>query len=262
MKKTHLLIVDPQYDFCNPEGALYVRSAENDMQRLAKLIISSDKIDNITVSLDTHTYHQIFHSIFWVDENGNNPAPYTTITVDDIANGKYRVADDGDQEIAKQYVDSLDKTGRYKLTIWPYHCIIGDLGYTIDSNVQNALAKFQLENKGAVYYYSKGSNIFTEHYSIIRAEVENVNDLSTLVNYDFLDRLATYDSILVSGEALSHCVINTLLDIASSDIIDMSKVTLLTDTTSIIDGFEEVTSKLLDTLKDKGMKSTTTAAFL
>lgn len=35
MKSTHaFLIIDAQYDFCNPEGALFVPGAQEDMQRL------------------------------------------------------------------------------------------------------------------------------------------------------------------------------------------------------------------------------------
>lgn len=262
MSKTHLLIMDPQYDFCDYEGSLYVDGAENDMKRLAELINSSDKIDSITVSLDTHTYHQIFYPTFWIEDNGNHPQPFTTITIDDIKSGKYRAKNDEDQLDAVRYIASLESTGRYKLTIWPYHCIVGSLGYTIDVNVYDALAKFQLDRSRDVYYYSKGSNIFTEHYSIVRAEVEDKNDLSTQVNYDLLDRLASYGSILIAGEALSHCVINTLIDIASSNIVSMNNVILLTDTTSIINGFEDITAKLLGKLKDQGMKSITTAEFL
>lgn len=38
MQKIHLLIIDPQNDFCSPDGSLYVHGAEQDMQRLADFI--------------------------------------------------------------------------------------------------------------------------------------------------------------------------------------------------------------------------------
>ena len=40
--KNAILIIDAQYDFCNPDGALFVSGADADMQRLKKFII--DKV--------------------------------------------------------------------------------------------------------------------------------------------------------------------------------------------------------------------------
>jgi nicotinamidase-related amidase len=33
MVKSHLLVIDPQVDFCDPSGSLYVPGAEDDMGR-------------------------------------------------------------------------------------------------------------------------------------------------------------------------------------------------------------------------------------
>ena len=36
---THLIVIDPQNDFCDPKrGALYVKNAEKDMEALAEFI--------------------------------------------------------------------------------------------------------------------------------------------------------------------------------------------------------------------------------
>jgi nicotinamidase/pyrazinamidase len=53
--KIDLLIIDPQYDFCNPKGNLYVAGAEDDMKRLSTMIKKGKaKINNIHSTLDQH----------------------------------------------------------------------------------------------------------------------------------------------------------------------------------------------------------------
>lgn len=52
---TQLVIVDPQHDFCDPSGALYVDGAERDMERLAIFVRKATPVlDDIHVSLDSH----------------------------------------------------------------------------------------------------------------------------------------------------------------------------------------------------------------
>jgi nicotinamidase-related amidase len=36
--KLHLVVIDPQYDFCDPNGSLFVPEADNDMKRLAVMV--------------------------------------------------------------------------------------------------------------------------------------------------------------------------------------------------------------------------------
>ena len=75
-----LLVIDPQKDFCDPTGALYVKGAEKDMERLAAMVDKNgDKIDDIRVTLDSHQKIHIAHPICWQDAKGNHPAPFTII---------------------------------------------------------------------------------------------------------------------------------------------------------------------------------------
>ena len=72
-----LLIIDAQFDFCHPKGALYVQGAEMDMMRLASFITKNKhKIHHITLTIDSHPVNHIAHPSFWEDENGNFPPPY------------------------------------------------------------------------------------------------------------------------------------------------------------------------------------------
>ena len=49
------LIIDPQVDFSSPKGALYVRGADCDTQRLAAMVRRlGDRVDDYHVTLDSH----------------------------------------------------------------------------------------------------------------------------------------------------------------------------------------------------------------
>ena len=87
-EKVLFLGIDIQQDFMD-NGALGVPGAKQDVLRVTKFIYNNmDKISNIAVSLDTHLPHQIFHPCWWIDENGNHPAPYTIITLADLDAGR------------------------------------------------------------------------------------------------------------------------------------------------------------------------------
>jgi len=91
MKNIHLLVIDPQIDFCDSKGALYVKGAEKDMSRLATFTRKSkDKITDIHVTLDSHHLIDIAHPTFWRDTNGAAPKPFTIITAQDVKDGKFR----------------------------------------------------------------------------------------------------------------------------------------------------------------------------
>ncbi len=62
--------------------------AVEDNRRLCEFIYRNlGRITHITATLDTHTAMQIFHPIFLVDSHGQNPAPLTLISYEDILKG-------------------------------------------------------------------------------------------------------------------------------------------------------------------------------
>ena len=122
MKRIELLIIDPQNDFCEPGGALFVVGAENDMTRLAKFVKRvGDKLHDIHITLDSHRLVDISHPIFWVDSSGNPPAPFTIITFADVQNAVWTTKNPGYHMRAINYVRTLEKNKRYPLCIWPPH---------------------------------------------------------------------------------------------------------------------------------------------
>lgn len=259
-KNIHLLIIDPQIDFCMPDGNLYVKGADSDMDRVVKYIYrKSDDISRITVTMDSHKNYHIASPNFWVDENGKHPAPYTIITEKDIDRGRWRAYNNEHRGWGVKYVKQLEKNGRYQLCIWPYHCIIGTPGSNIYPPLVKALQFFENERGKRVDYINKGSNSLTEHYSALFADVPVPMDISTQINKSFLISIAESDNIFVAGEALSHCVANTLIDIGVSLNHDLNKFTLLKDATSNVEGFEQLGEDFIQIAINMGLKTTTIA---
>lgn len=265
----HLLTIDPQNDFCiangpgGQKGALVVGGADNDMARLATFITKNKKrIEEIHCTLDSHQSVHIAHPIFWVNSKGEHPNPFTVITADDVKNGVWRTFYPPFQKRAQTYVDTLALNGRYALVIWPPHCIIGSWGASIVPTVSNALIDWEIEKFNKVNYVPKGSNFFTEHYSGIQADVIDDSDGSTKLNTVLIDALTQADEILITGEALSHCVANTVRDVATQFGVDnIKKFTLLQDTSSNVTGFEKLGRDFVLEMAGKGMKLTDTLSW-
>jgi nicotinamidase-related amidase len=114
-----------------------------------------------------------------------------------------------------------------------------------------------------VNYVTKGSNYKTEHYSAVQAEVPDPTDPSTHINTPFIETLEEADIIVVSGQALSHCVANTVRDIADNfGDENIQKLVLLEDTTSPVPGFEQLGIDFLKDMKARGMQVAKSTDFL
>ena len=265
-RKTHLLTIDPQNDFCiakgpgGEAGALVVPGAEADMNRLGAFITKNQRrLDEIHCTVDSHQVVHIAHPIFWVNSKGDHPAPFTLISNDDVKNGVWRAFQPQFQARAQAYSDALAKNARYPLVIWPVHCVIGSWGHSIVPVVQKALQEWETAKFNRVNFVAKGSNLFTEHYSGVQADVPDDKDPSTKLNTNLIDALNEADEIVITGEALSHCVANTVTDIANNFGDDnVKKFTLLEDTASNVPGFEKLGRDFVAAMVKKGMRVTTT----
>lgn len=263
MPKTVLLIIDPQIDFCDPaEGALYVSGAQHDMKRLANMINRhQNKIDEIYVTLDSHHLIHIAHPIFWCDADGNHPAPFTSISLADVKNKRWMPTLTGGYERALAYVQALEREARYTLTIWHPHCLIGSRGHAVFPVLFNALAAWETKHFKFVDYIAKGGNAWTEHYSAIQADVPDAEDPATHINLRLIKNLQQSDLVLIAGEALTHCVANTVRDLVdnnSGDKLFAEKLLLLEDATSSIPGFETHGQNFISELNARGMQLTKT----
>lgn len=257
--KIDLLIIDPQMDFVDypgKAGSLAVPGAHADMQRLAKLMQNyGSSLNDVHVTLDSHHVLDIAHPTWWMDSNGKAPAAFTLISLDDVKNGKWRARIPEFARRSADYVQALNDEGRYQLVVWPEHCLIGSDGHRIHPELFTELCAWERNNLAVVDMVTKGSNPFTEHYSGLKAEVPDAEDASTQLNMSLVQTLEKADMVLIAGEALSHCVANTVRDIAANfDPAAISKLVLLEDCCSSVTGFEQLGSDFVSELKTMGMK--------
>ena len=240
--------IDVQQDFMD-NGALGVPGAHEDVARMTRFIYDNmDKISNIAVSIDTHIPHQIFHPCWWIDENGNNPAPYTPITLADLDSGKWRAVIN--PIASRDYVEHLEQDGKKTLCIWSYHCIQGTTGCALENQFSNMVYFHSVAKKTVPQRLVKGQDPLSEMYGIIKPEY----DKKGYVNLDFLNTLEKYDKIIIGGEARSHCCMESIKQIlehyASRPEIT-KKIYLLNDCMSDIPGFEQATADAFDEFKNK-----------
>lgn len=258
-----LLIIDPQLDFCDSRGALSVPGADADMQRLAAMIRRlKDRITDIHITLDSHHLVHIAHPIFWRDREGLHPPVFTTISHTEVAQGIWTTTQPEWHERALAYVRKLAENGRYELTIWPPHCLIGSPGHAVFPALFAALQEWE-QRYAVVNFVLKGSNLMTEHYSAVQADVPDPHDPGTQLNKDLIRQLAQADIIAIAGEARTHCVANTVRDIVNSfKPEEVSKLVLLADAMSDIPGFELYAQSFMADMAARGVKVATTEDFL
>jgi nicotinamidase-related amidase len=148
--------------------------------------------------------------------------------------------------------------------IWPPHCIIGTPGHNIVTPVLEALLTWEQKNIGMVNKVTKGSNMWVEHFSGVRAEVLDPNDPTTQLNTDVVNALMDADEILWAGEARSHCLANTFRDIANEfkDDAFVKKCILLTDGTSDVTGLEFLGKAFVDEMTKRGLRFVNTTDYL
>lgn len=249
-QRVELLIIDPQNDFCDPNGSLYVTGADMDSNRLATFIKNNIfNINDIHVTLDSHRELDVAHPMFWIDKKGNNPNPFTIITHKDVKTGvwgpfnpnikMYPYGTLRDRML--EYTKKLEDNGKYALCIWPPHCRMGTWGHNVYPVLMDSLTEWEKKRYGMIDYVTKGSNPFTEHYSGVQADVPDPDDPTTQLNMSLIQTLENADVVWLSGQALSHCVANTARDIFKNFGQDsLKKVTIIIDTTSPVPGFEKL----------------------
>jgi nicotinamidase-related amidase len=252
--RSWLLLIDVQNTFCIPDFELYVggrsgRGALEDNTRLCEFIYRNlASISHITATMDTHMTMQVFHAIFFVDRAGNHPAPYTDIHALELREGTwsfnpalahaYNLAPEYGQQMMIHYAETLEQKGKYALTIWPYHAMLGGIGHALVSTVEEALFFHSITRNTQYEIEIKGNKPFTEYYSAIGPEVLTGPMGESLGTYStkFIEQLQQFDKLIVAGQAKSHCVAWTvsdlLNDINATDPELAKKVYLLEDCSS------------------------------
>ena len=254
-RRVAMLLVDVQNTFCLPEFELFVagrsgRGATSDSERIAAFLYRHlDRITQVVLTLDTHTAAQIFHPLFWVDAAGGHPAPHTVITLADVESGRWRVNPELAPAVApragfdveawgRHYTRRLAEGGKYPLVVWPYHSMVGGIGHALVSAVEEAIFFHAIARQSPTRVEVKGQNPLTENYSVLRPEVTEDASGTPIdaPNRALVDHLLSFDTVVIAGEAKSHCVEWTVEDlhaeIRARDATLARKIVLLDDCSS------------------------------
>lgn len=284
-RKIALVAVDVQNTFCIPSFELYVggrsgTGAVDDNGRLCAFIYRNlGRLSHIVATMDTHRAMQIFHSVFLLDAEGRHPPPFTTIAAEDVAAGRWRVnpaaagqlgrvigiegAGEGREEgrgeldaaylqrHLEHYTRALAEAGKYALTVWPYHSMLGGIGHALVAAVEEAIFFHALARASQPDFHIKGSHPLTEHYSVLGPEVNAGPDGRTLVPRSamFADMVEAFDAVLIAGQAKSHCVgwtvADLLAEVTARDPALAGRIYLLEDCTSpvVISGVVDYTDQ-------------------
>jgi nicotinamidase-related amidase len=251
-----LMVIDAQVTFCVPGFELFVggrsgTGAVDDNRRLCEFIYHNlGTITEIDPTMDTHTGMQIFHPVFWVNDKGENPPPFTMITDKDIETNKWKVNPAVAnslkvnymtlQRYALHYARKLCSAGKYALTIWPYHAMLGGIGHTLVPAVEEALFFHNIARCSQTGFEIKGGNPLTENYSVLSPEVLNDEAGRPIdqKNTRFIEKLMKFDMVIIAGQAKSHCVAWTIEDLLSEIVAKdrtlAEKVYLLENCTSAV----------------------------
>lgn len=253
-RKISLLLVDVQNTFCIPDFELYVggtsgTGAVDDNRRLCEFIYRNlNIITEICPTMDTHQAMQIFHGIFLTNDTGEHPSPFTLITEDDIEKGVWKfnprlaaslqIDKAYGQDYLRHYARQLKDGGKYDLTIWPYHAMLGGIGHALVSAVEEAVFFHSIARLSQPEFREKGGNPFTENYSVLSPEVLAGPEGEEIAekNVGFIYKLLDFDAVIIAGQAKSHCIAWTIEDLLDEIfIVDKKlaeKVYLLEDCTS------------------------------
>ena len=249
-----LVVVDVQNTFCTPGFELFVAGrtgtgAVDDSRRLCEFLYRNlAHVTQIFPTQDTHQAMQIFHRVFLVGPDGEHPDPYTLVTAEDVASGRWRanaevaaalgLEPEALEEHLAYYTRALAEGGKYELTIWPFHALLGGIGHALVSAVEEAIFFHGISRSSQAGFQIKGNAPLSEHYSMLGPEVESDARGRPLAsrNQPLIEELLAFDAVVIAGQAKSHCVAWTIQDLLGDPTVRdeglEEKVYLLEDCTS------------------------------
>ena len=257
-----LVAVDVQNTFCIPGFELFVAGAVDDNRRLCEFVYRNlATITQVVPSLDTHRLMQVFHAMWLVDEDGEHPGPYTVVSAEDVETGRWRVNDEAARALGldvayarrhlAHYTRRLAQGGKYDLTVWPYHAMLGGIGHALVPAVEEAIFFHAVARHSQPDFQVKGDAALTEHYSMLGPDVTEGPDGDRLGrrSSELIEKLLGFDAVVVAGQAKSHCLAWTIDDLLLRDDARASGLTrrtyLLEDCTSpvVVPGVADYTDQ-------------------
>ena len=303
--RVDLFVVDGQNDFCasgtednsfpwpaggKRRGSLFVEGADKEANAVAEMIKrlktngpSSHKISKIHATLDSHHRNDCSHNESWKDSQGNSPPPFTIVSNADVLAQKYiprfstgiwQGKPIPSYQWAVKYTAALEAGGRSLLCLWPIHCEIGKWGSNVYHPLAMAYDEWCKETGNWIDFITKGAWPWTEHYSAIKADVEDPTRPETQLNAGVVNQAFEADIIAWTGWAGSHCLRWTALDAANvfgktGPNKFLEKSVFFEDASAAVPDipgspvkFSEWRKEFLDEVVKRGAKVTTTKEFL
>lgn len=264
-KDTLLLGVDVLKDFFplkNREAPLPVEGSVEDQIRLIEWGYQNTKcIDGIMNIRDRHRDDDkhIFRPCWWEDRNGNHPQEFQSITALDVKQGKWIPVYE-----EKWSVDTVIELGQ--ITIWPKHCVEGSKGAGLIDEYRGLCLYLSHAKEFVPMDVFKGGIKKIEHYGGFKPERLVPGHPEGRVNLGALGEIRRYKRIVVFGEALDYCVLETLRQIFEyfkDEPEILSHIYLLIDCTSMVDpvGNKERVETEITKMVNAGLNVVKTTSF-
>ena len=232
MPPPDVMAKNAEYQAHTMNGELFVPGSPQDAENCARLI-REGKPEGIVLTFDSHdSVHCSFPTYY------DSPPPFfcfIRVNPDATApdNKKfqgYYPTDDGSEPKVVweggtanpkwtaghvQYLNDLAADARFPHCIWPPHCRVGSDSWSLVDPVLRAATDWEVNTLRKFKKVTKGNNRERDHFSAARAQIVHPKDPSTDVNSDFIATLMTGDEIWLTGQALFHCMYNTVWDTAN-----------------------------------------------
>jgi nicotinamidase/pyrazinamidase len=245
-RRVAVLMIDDQYDFIQPEGALPVPGAREDSARFLQWFYTNvSQVSSVFYTLDTHIPLHIFSESWWRRPTGGvqapyapdvHPDPYTVITIEDVEDGRWEPI--FDPQWSRFYVQALREKAKKELMIWPYHCIEGTEGHMLLPPLAEAIAYHSSARMVNPVKLEKGRTPRTEYYGAFGSEVPDPQDVSSGANSEMMRVIMSHDLVYVAGQAKSHCVLESMRQLVTQFADQpqiLSRLRLLRDCTSSVE---------------------------
>ena len=201
-----LLIIDPNNDFADSRGSLYVPHADKSIEAIAQYITENDP-EAIAISLDTHRRYHVGHCAYW---QGEGVKPFANVHAKDVERGAITPTFAPKAQVLT-YLRAMESQGKVH-TLWPEHCLVGSWGWALPDVLVQAISAWDELHHGqrSLHVYQKGEYADAEMFSIFSYVSEPTpNEQGKQV----LDQLAQYEEVVVCGFAKDYCVAESVKDL-------------------------------------------------
>lgn len=232
-KDNILLIVDPQNDFVDPRGSLYVPRSEEALDEIINHIYSG-KYDRIIVTMDTHQDYHIGHTGFW-----ENIEPFSKINKEDIECGKVVPAHTTQEEldrIREEVIKEISRTESGEICVWPKHCIVGTWGHNFPKNLSIALNYWSVLQRKSFEVYQKGMNPYKESYSLLDDVIPDFKNAENIMVCGFCRDICVYNTF----KALLNCGDDIIPFNTHMEVLKQASATLSQNSEFVDKKYEEL----------------------